>query len=118
MNRAAFVALILVASCGGDRKPPEPSPLPEPATGSVTLSWTPPVENEDGSPLLDLAGYNLYWGRVSLQYDESLSIDNPGLTTYVLDGLPRYQTFYFVITALNSKGVESEYSNEASKTVP
>jgi len=25
--------------------------------GSVTLNWTPPTENEDGSPLMDLAGY-------------------------------------------------------------
>jgi len=28
--------------------------------GTVTLSWEPPVTNEDGSPLTDLAGYNIY----------------------------------------------------------
>ena len=118
MNRATFVCLILVASCGGKDKPPEPAPLPEPTTGSITLSWMPPTENDDGSPLVDLAGYNIYWGIESMQYDQSLSIDNPGLSAYVLDGLPRFQTFYFVMTALNAEGIESEHSNEVSKTVP
>jgi hypothetical protein len=28
--------------------------------GTVTLSWTPPVTNKNGSPLTDLMGYNIY----------------------------------------------------------
>ena len=32
------------------------------ATGSATLSWTPPTTNTDGSSLTNLAGYKVYWG--------------------------------------------------------
>src|SRR5690606_39089874 len=32
------------------------------SSGSVTLSWTPPSENEDGSALTNLAGYRIYYG--------------------------------------------------------
>ena len=32
------------------------------ADGSITLSWTAPTENEDGSALTDLAAYKIYYG--------------------------------------------------------
>jgi len=85
--------------------------------GSVTLTWTPPTENTDGTELTDLAGYRLYWGTSSGAYtDGSVSIDSPGVTIYVVDNLPA-GTYYFVATAVNSAGIESDYSNEATKTV-
>ncbi len=33
--------------------------------GSVTLSWTPPLTNADGSALTTLAGYRIYYGQSS-----------------------------------------------------
>ncbi len=85
-------------------------------SGSAVLSWLPPTENEDGTPLTDLAGYKLYWGTSSGKYDGSVTIDNPGVTTYVLDNLAP-ATYYFVATAYNAEGAESEPSNEAVGTV-
>jgi hypothetical protein len=85
-------------------------------TGSVTLSWIAPTENEDGSPLEDLSGYRIYWGTTSGNYPNSLTIDNPGLTTYVIDNLAS-GTYEFVATSFNAAGVESSYSNPATKTV-
>ncbi len=38
--------------------------------GTATLSWTPPTQNTDGSPLTDLAGYRVYWGTSSGNYPE------------------------------------------------
>jgi hypothetical protein len=32
-------------------------------SGSVTLSWTPPTQNEDGSALTNLSGYEVRYGR-------------------------------------------------------
>ncbi|MFQ5610302.1 MAG: putative Ig domain-containing protein, partial [Woeseiaceae bacterium] len=32
------------------------------STGSVTVSWTAPTLNADGTPLVDLAGYRIYYG--------------------------------------------------------
>lgn len=85
--------------------------------GSATLSWTPPTQNTDGSALTDLAGYRIYWGTSSGNYDNSVTINNPGVTTYLVENLAP-GTYEFVSTALNSGGVESDYSNPATKTVP
>lgn len=34
--------------------------VPTPSNGRLVLSWTPPTENTDGSPLTDLSGYRIY----------------------------------------------------------
>lgn len=85
--------------------------------GSVTLSWTPPTENEDGSPLTDLSGYRIYWGTTPGVYPNSVALNNPGMTTYVVDNLAP-GTYEFVATSVNSSGMESAYSNPAIRTVP
>lgn len=86
------------------------------ASGSAQASWTPPARNTDGSALTDLAGYRLYWGTSEGNYTSSVAIDNPGLTRYVLEQLTP-GTYFFVLTAVNTLGVESPRSNVASKTV-
>lgn len=86
------------------------------ATGSAMLSWTPPTQNTDGSPLNNLAGYKIYWGTTHGNYTNSVTINNPGLSSYVVDQLTP-ATWYFALTAFNSAGVESTFSNAASKTV-
>lgn len=53
--------------------------------GTVSLSWVAPTENTDGTPLTDLAGYNIYYGRSSAQYEQTYAVDNPALTSFVLD---------------------------------
>ncbi len=84
--------------------------------GSVTLSWTPPTQNEDGTQLTDLAGYWIYWGTTPGSYPDSVKIDNPGLTMYVVDNLVP-GTYEFVATSFNASGVQSVYSNPATKVV-
>lgn len=86
------------------------------AMGSATLSWLPPTLNTDGTPLMDLSGYRIYWGTDSGNYTNSVTIDNPGLTAYVVDNLTA-GSYYFVSTALNSAGVESNFSNEAQRII-
>jgi hypothetical protein len=81
-------------------------------SSSVTISWLPPTENEDGSPLTDLAGYRIRYGDRSGSYSNTISLNNPGLATYFVDGLVP-STYYFVISSYNSRGVESRYSGEA-----
>ena len=84
--------------------------------GAVTLSWTPPTQNEDGSPLTDLAGYKIYWGTTPGVYPNSVTLNNPGLTSYVVDNLVP-GTYEFVATSVNSAGLESKYSTPATRTV-
>lgn len=86
------------------------------ALGSVTLSWTPPTQNEDGNSLADLAGYKFYYGTVSGTYPDSVRIDNPGIASYIIEELTP-DIYYFVATAINGSGVESSFSNEAIKQI-
>ncbi|MDX1563655.1 MAG: putative Ig domain-containing protein, partial [Gammaproteobacteria bacterium] len=81
------------------------------ANGTATLTWTPPTENTDGSPLTDLAGYIVYWGTSPGNYSNSTTINNPGVTTYIVDNLLSGTTYYFVTTAFNSGDLESSFSN-------
>jgi hypothetical protein len=86
------------------------------ATGSATLSWNPPTTNTDGSALTNLAGYKIYWGTTQGSYPNSVAINSPGISSYVLTNLVA-GTYFFVMTSLSSAGEESAYSNAASKTV-
>ncbi len=86
------------------------------ADGSITLSWTAPTQNEDGTALIDLAAYKFYYGTSSGSYSNQIRVDNPGIATYMIGNLTP-ATYYVVATAINAAGVESRYSNEAVKQV-
>jgi hypothetical protein len=73
----------------------------------VTLLWDP---NTDPG----LAGYKLYWGAASGVYDHMIDVGNA--TSYTVTGLQPGGTYYFVVTAYNTSGTESGYSNEVSFT--
>lgn len=84
--------------------------------GTATLSWTAPTQNQDGSTLVDLAGYTIVYGPSSTMLHESIRIQNAGIDRYVVDNLPA-GTYYFGVKAFNSVGVESAVSNVVSKVV-
>jgi hypothetical protein len=84
--------------------------------GSATLSWDAPLNNVDGSALTDLAGYKLYYGRDPGNYGNKILIENPGVTTYVVENLVA-DTYFFAVTAINESGVESRFSEETRYTV-
>jgi len=88
-----------------------------PGLFSLTVQWTPPVSNEDGSRLLDLAGYTVYWGEQSGgPYASSKLINEPTATFHVIDGFAA-GLYYFVMTSRDLEGNESAFSNEAVKDV-
>ena len=93
------------------------STSPAAASGNaVTLNWTPPTENEDGTPLTNLAGYNIHYGKASRQYTQRISVSNPGVASYVVQDLTGGK-YYFSVAAVNSHGTESPLSAEVSATV-
>jgi len=76
---------------------------------AVTLAWTP---NADPT----ITGCNLYYGVASHSYTNMV---NPGTATSVtLSGLVEGATYFFAATSYNILGMESDFSNEASYTVP
>ena len=88
----------------------------EPSTGSVTLTWTPPTTNTDGSPLTDIIAYKFYYGLSQGNYPNEIRVDSPGISSYVIDNLVP-DTYYFVATVINSDEIESALSNVATQTV-
>jgi Putative Ig domain len=83
---------------------------------AVTLAWTPPTENTNGSTLTNLAGYHIYYGTAQSNLNEVVDVTNPGLASYVLSDLTS-GTWYFALTSVNSAGVESARSTVISTVV-
>jgi hypothetical protein len=89
------------------------------ATGTVrtaSLSWTPPTRNTDGTTLTNLAGYRIAYGTNSSSLSQTVTLSNPGLTSYVVDNLST-GTWYFSIRAYTSGGTESATSPVVSKII-
>jgi len=86
------------------------------ANGSVSLNWSPPTQNSDGSTLIDLAGYRIYYGVSQGSYPNTVVINDPARTSVLIDDLVP-DTYYFVGTALNSDGIESDFSSVLVRSV-
>ena len=86
------------------------------ALGAATLAWNPPTHNVDGSPLMDLSGYRIYYGRDPNVLGRMVAVDNPGLSSFVVENLGIGQWF-FVMTSVNLDGVESRRTAAVSKTI-
>lgn len=84
--------------------------------GTALLSWMPPTENIDGSQLVDLAGYRIYYGTSPGGYSDTIDITTPGLSSYLVENLAS-SAWYFAITAINASGIESAVSQEVTKTI-
>jgi len=70
---------------------------------TVILSWNPNAEP-------DLAGYRIYYGNSSRNYDYVFDVGD--VTEYQL-GLSFEDTYYFAVTAYDTSGNESDFSAEA-----
>ena len=77
---------------------------------TINVSWNPNTEP-------DLAGYRLYVGEASGQYGEPVDVGN--VTGHVMEITPEYgATYYFALTAYDTSGNESGYSDEATCFIP
>jgi chitodextrinase len=86
-------------------------------TTSARVSWRAPTTNVDGTPITGLSGFRVFYGNVSGQYGQSLLVSSPSITSVVIEGLTSSTTWYFVVKAVATSGVESDYSTEVSKTM-
>ena len=108
----AVVVLVLVISGIVMALPATPNP--------TTISWTAPTLNTDGTPLTDLAGYKIYYGTATGVYGTPKDVGN--VMTYPISSVVTTKgTYFLVVTAYNTAGDESDYSNELSfrlKSIP
>ena len=75
--------------------------------GVVSLVWDPNSES-------DLAGYKVYWGTTPRTYGTPTTI---GLVTTFTTPTLSPGRYYFSVTARNTAGLESGYSNEVSAII-
>lgn len=73
--------------------------------GTVSLAWNAVVRS---------AGYNLYRSPLSGGGWVKVNTDPLTVTEFTDAGLQNARTYYYVVTSLDSKGNESNYSNEVS----
>ena len=91
--------------------PSSTSPPPNGSTGKVRLAWRANQEP-------DLAGYKLYIGTASGIYNFSGSPFSINIATRsTAFNLPKGQTYFFALSALDTAGNESVLSNEISKSL-
>src|SRR5437764_565295 len=87
--------------------------LSAPPSNSADLAW-------DAVTGPNLSGYRVYFGTAPGPYlqplGQGISVGN--VKTYTLTGLASGSQYYFAVTAFDTVGVESPYSNEVSKNVP
>ena len=83
---------------------------------NVELAWDASTTREDGSQLSNLAGYFVYFGENSGQSSGtySLKTDVKNVTKFKVENLTAGKTYYFAVTAYDSAGLESKFSNEAT----
>lgn len=79
------------------------------ATGATaTLAWDQVVDP-------NVQGYNVYYGTQSRSYSDSVNAG--GSTMQTVANLDRGTTYYFAVTAYNTSGIESGYSEEVSAQI-
>ena len=90
--------------------------LATPSGGTASFSWLPNTES-------DLAGYKIHYGiDHNGPYNQVVDAGNPppanGRITGSVYGLLEGATYYFVATAYNQSGLESDFSTEVAYTCP
>ena len=78
-------------------------------SATVTLLWNPNHEP-------NIVGYWLYYGTSSQTYTEEVHAGNS--TTVTVSGLSGGTVYFFAVTAYNTAGVESTFSNEVAYAPP
>lgn len=79
------------------------------APGDITLVWDP-------CPDPDIAGYRVYSGPSSGNYIQAIWVGNTAAAS--VSDLVAGRTYFFAVTASNTTGLESTYSNEVSYALP
>jgi hypothetical protein len=77
------------------------------------LSWSANIEPT-------LSGYRVYYGSAPGTYIQSAAqgINAGNVTVHIVNGLTGGQRYYFAVTAYDTSGNESGFSNEVFKDIP
>jgi hypothetical protein len=107
MRYIILLFLLFTASAFGQEIPPD----------AAKLSWTPPTEREDNTPLPEneLQGFEVLWGTSQTNLDQTIFVP-VGTNEYMVTALTE-GTWYFAVKAVDTDGLESGLSAVVSKTI-
>jgi hypothetical protein len=83
-----------------------------PAFGVIVTGQYGAALNWERSSSPEVAGYRVYYGTACGNYTHSVTVGN--LTTNTIPGLASGVTYFFAVTAYDTNGLESNFSNESS----
>ncbi len=82
------------------------------------LTWERPPSKVDGTPLDDLAGFRILYGRSAEDLDHSILISNPAQTTYEFAAEELGSgIWYFAVVGVNEGGLEGPPTVPAMKSI-
>jgi Fibronectin type III domain len=85
-------------------------------TGAARVSWTPPTQNVDGTPLTTLAGFRIQYGNSATLLNQFVEVPGAAVKSFDVTNLSPGKWF-FTVTSYTSNGLESGPSNQASKDI-
>jgi hypothetical protein len=104
------IASLLIACGSGGAEPTNVAAASNAYTATASFAW-------DAVTAPNLGGYRIYYGTAPGTYlqpfGQGLSVEN--VTTYTQKGLSNGTRYYFAVTAFDTIGNESGYSNEVFK---
>ena len=84
---------------------------------NALIQWQAVTTNSDGTPITDLAGYYVYHGFVTTQYDPGIFVATTTLQC-LFTGLDVGITHYFNVKAADTSGNLSAFGGEVTKSEP
>lgn len=87
-----------------------------PADTQATLTWVAPTQNTNGTAYSDPKGFNVYFGTSPTAMTQVKAVTSPTAVSTVVSPLA-IGTWSFTVKAVNSRDVESDPSNVATKTI-
>lgn len=102
----------------GQSVPTDSSEAPAAKQVTTQISWTIPTTRILGDflPLSELQGYNIYYGTAPGKYPNSIQIQDAQQTSAGIT-LESGQTYYFVVRAIDTEGLEGPKSNTVVRTI-
>ncbi len=84
-------------------------PFSSAMAGQITLAWDP-------SPETNVVAYRIYYGVAARTYTNTIQVGK--VTTATVSNLVAGVPYFFAATAVDDVGLESDYSDEVSGTIP
>ena len=110
LGRLVLAMLFSLTACGGPAKIVEPP---------NSVSWTPPTTYNDGTPLVGLSKYRLYYGTSDYLLQAVIDINTTGsshsFTASEIDAIGSRmianRSHFFALTVIDNDGIESGFSD-------